>query len=552
MAKLPTVDALPIPGARGPAQINVSTQNGLGALGQGLTALGHAMAKEQLKEDTLRAEDAFNRLQQQRLELTQGEDGFSNIKSYDVVSRPIYKEYNDRFNSAAEDIGKSLSNDEQKKMFRRRVDVSKLQFGTDLANHIQREKNVYAQEVFKGGKAVELENAASNWDQPGAVKFSIERTKRLIEQQADREGWAPDVEKAEQMRAQSDIHLSVISQAVSTDNPEYAKKYYEKNKKNIEGTEQPKIEELIRQGGIKILAQEFTDEVVLRGLDEKTALSKARKKYSGDEENAVVQSIKNRFNEIQQVKEDAEKSAGEQAWAIYAETRDFDKVPLDLLQNMKGKEREALRAYAEQETKGESVKTNYAVYYGLVKMAEDDPVRFKEENMLQYLPYLSEKHRDQLIKLQTDRTEIDYVATQTELAKRGAIAAGLDPKEEGKDNDKGRAISAFYDNLNRQTSAFQISKGRKPDDKELTEIIDKMVLDKVYVNEWFSDPQKPVSTLTKEELEDAYVEVEGKEVKLMDIPDKERVMIINKRTKLGLPITEEAIARSWLIMNGRL
>lgn len=552
MAKLPDIQSMgarPIPSTQGVSQYRMPAT---ADIGQGVSALGEAFVKVKQYDDTLRAEDAFNRLQKRKLELTTGEQGFSQIKSSGVVDRPVYKEYSELFDKTVNEITSNLQNDQQRNMFRQRAEVSKLQFGNDLTNHIQREKQVYSRQVFDGGLAVELENAGQHWTEPGSVNLSIERTNRLIDQQSELEGWPFAITKAKKQVAESNIHQNVINQAIATDNPEYAKEWYRKNKKKIESTEHPRIEKLLDQSSLKVLAQEVTDDIFSRGLTQDQAVKEVRRKYKGDEENAIISSVRDRFNEEENFKTQKEADAGDAAWKIYSETLDFDQIPLTTLRKMNGKDRESLRAYAEKEKAGESVKTNYAVYYELIQMAEERPAEFRKLNMLKFLPHLSEKHRDQLIKLQTDRTEIDYVATQAQLAKRGAIRAGLDPKAEGKDNDDGRAISAFYDNLNRKTTAFQETKGRKPDDKELNQIIDDMLIDRVFVEEWGRDPEKPLTTLTPEELKEAYVIIEKQEVKVSEIPDKERTEITLKLIKAGQRVTEENIARRWLILTGKL
>jgi hypothetical protein len=60
------------------------------------------------------------------------------------------------------------------------------------------------------------------------------------------------------------------------------------------------------------------------------------------------------------------------------------------------------------------------------------------------------------------------------------------------------------------------------------------------------DATKPAVLLSPSELEKAYVVVDGKEVRLSSIPAEERARIIQARQARRLPITEKAIAETWV------
>jgi len=556
MAKLPNIEDFggrPTPGVVGPANFGTpDVGSGARSIGQGISEFAAAIDKVQYRDDKLRAEDAFNQLQQKSIDFTSGDDGYERLKAGQVAGKPVYKSYLEKFNQAADEISSKLDNDQQRQFFRGRADVSRLQYGNNLINHIQKEKDVYAKQVLEGGRAIEVQNAGANWNKPGDVALSVERTKRLIADQADHEGWSSDFAKAKELQATSAIHETVIAQAIDSDNPEYAKEYYKQSKSQIEADKYAALENLIKKSDDKILAQTVADDAMNRNLTEAQALAEARKKYKGDQEDAIVASIRDRFREKDQLRKDNYDQAANTAWTIYAQSRDFNKIPLTTLEQMDGKERESLHAYAEREKSGQKTETNWGVYYDLIRMAKDDPAQFKNQNLLKYQPYLNKSELKQMMELQTKPENIDYIESQSQLAKRKIAQAGLDPKNTDKNNDQGRAIASFYSNLNNEIAAYQAKTGKKPDDQKLNEIMDKMLENKVFVDEWFTDPEKPVSTLTPKELEGAYVEVEGKEVKLNDIPEKDRVYLIRRMMDSGIPVTEKGIARAWLIMTGKI
>lgn len=256
MARLPDVTTLgnrPTPKPVGEVVTYKPTTGAEGAIGQALVNVGSSierirkeMEKEQERQDTLRAEDSFNQLQAKRLELTDGEDGFHVKKAGDAVNQPIISDYGTKFKSAATEIEESLANDRQREMFRRRAAVADIQFNQDLARHVTREREVYSKQVFDGGVAVEMKNAATSWNDPSAVGFSIERIGGLVEQQAKSFGWADDKKEAVKFEKISNLHSGVVMQMVADDSLAQAKEYFTANKSAIDTDAQLKLESLFK------------------------------------------------------------------------------------------------------------------------------------------------------------------------------------------------------------------------------------------------------------------------------------------------------------------
>ena len=278
MARLPTSEDLgvtPAPSFRGEDQIPSAPETGIEDVGRSFSIVGEALQKVQHHNDKLRAEDAFNKLQQKQIELT---DRFKQVKSGDVFEQKLYKTYDEEFNNAVNEFSEGLENDQQKGFFTRRSNVSKLQFGADLTNHIRKEQEIYSNQVTQSGKALEQQNAISHWNEPGSVKLSIARSHKLTEDKGDRDGLPASAIKLQKLADTSNIHLGVINQAIATDNPDYAKEWFKRNKKDIAATEHPKIESIIKEGNIKVRSQEIADDIMSRGVDESTALAEVRNK----------------------------------------------------------------------------------------------------------------------------------------------------------------------------------------------------------------------------------------------------------------------------------
>ena len=71
-------------------------------------------------------------------------------------------------------------------------------------------------------------------------------------------------------------------------------------------------------------------------------------------------------------------------------------------------------------------------------------------------------------------------------------------------------------------------------------------MEKVYVDEWGRDPQKPLVLLKPEEISKAYVRVNGKNVPVSVVPSLDRRQITQALQATGQIVTEQAIVEMYL------
>lgn len=162
-------------------------------MGAALNTAGQILEREQNRLDTLRAEDAYNRLQDRAQDLELGEkNGFRNIKGGEVVNKPIREDYEKRFSDAVSEIESSLGDGRQRELFRRRAALSANQFRARLFNHYEGESSAYAKQVAAGGIDRELRNISKSYDRPMDVGASTIRAFNLIDQEGDRTGEPQD------------------------------------------------------------------------------------------------------------------------------------------------------------------------------------------------------------------------------------------------------------------------------------------------------------------------------------------------------------------------
>ena len=549
MARIPDLNSLgprPAPQSGGqamPPDLSGAAQTNAelwAQIGSSAVQVGRVYEEQKYKDDQIKAEDSYNKLQQKKLELSAE---YRQLKSGDAVKKPIYKDYGAKFEAAQTEIANSLENDQQKEMFQRRADVARLQYNADLTSHIIEQKNIFDKQVYTGGLAVELQNSGTNYNNENVVKAALLRTEKLTDMEADREGWASDVTKAAKAQAISKIHENVIENAIANEDYSYAQQWLKDNKKSITSEDLPRLEGMVKESGIRGQSQDFVDNVFNKGLSETDAKKQARQTIKDPTlRDAVIQRIESRYGEAQQELDRAQKAVGEQARSYFANTGQLP--DLLTLQKMDGAERLALEAAYQNKTTGKDVKTDLKTYYGLMETANRSPEQFKAINLYGMYDKIAKPDLDKLISMQQKTDDLDIERTKTQVKDEAAVAAGLDPKDLKESGTTGDTTRAFYDRIDQESIAFQRDNGRKPNAKELKEISDrlaiKIVKDRYILGEgilpkWMtSGPSIPLWPTSEKAV--GVSEIKG-------VPPEYTDELAKAVKEAGQPVTEENIQK---------
>lgn len=190
---------------------------------------------EKERADRVRAEDAFSKLEDARLDLTIGKDnGFTNRKGAAAIDGKLPDEYLKRFEEAQKGIAAGLADDEQRRLFGQRASVSRRAFMQNLQTHIGREDTAYRKQVFESTIDVATRAATADWQNPDAVQGQLARIGATIDEQAKDQGWAPEVSQALKQQASSKVHAAIIGQALASEQTTYARKWYDQHKDDID------------------------------------------------------------------------------------------------------------------------------------------------------------------------------------------------------------------------------------------------------------------------------------------------------------------------------
>jgi hypothetical protein len=491
----------------------------LGQLAGTIEVASKEIERANLYTDKIRAEDAFNKIREQEANLRSGDDGFVNRRGEDAATKPVVEDYTKRFDIAAEQIANGLGNDRQKEFFRQRAAISRLQFSQDLLNHVTREKDQFETGVYKSTIDLEMNNAVDRYQDPAGIGLSIERMTNAINQEGDRKGWSKEQIDATRSNVVSKTNRGIVERMLANNEDIAASNYYKANKKLINGDDAIALEKSLEIGNTRVLAQTFADEVDAAGMTEADAIKKARKTLSGQQEDAAVLAVKQRFNERTQAIAGAQAAAADTAWDILAKTKRLDAVPPAVLNKMDGKVRLALEKEAQNIVSGASVKTDPNTYYDLQTMAVREPEKFQQADLRQYFDKLDQSDREHFIKMQRPDSLADAATLSQQLSNmHDQMGWGSSDKDKKGLFDKSVTLAVEEE---------QRKRGGKLSFKERQEVIDRMVIDgEVVSGKWYqADPNKKLFQVFGTEDAKKFVPT---------IPDNDRKSLVDRFKARGV------------------
>ena len=483
MPKLIDYSLTPRPTGRfgGALQAQEVVSDNTEGVGASIKGFGDMLIQEQIKDDNLRTEDSYTKLQQAALDRT---IEYSKVKSGDVGD-DFYKTQMDGFQTSIDEESATLSNSHQREAFQRRSEGLKLRYGSKLADHVTTQKAVFNKQAVEGAVAIELDNVASDPTDPQITTDALDRTRILLTEQLDREGVKGDARKMILKEAASNIHETVITSAIDNGDYQVAKAYFDANKKKILGERHDDIADLLEESGAREQSQIAVDGYINKGLTETEARKEARK-LDPAVRDATIDRINARYGEQDQIRDRNQKQAGETAWNIYAETKDITTVPLSVLRAMDGKERASLESVAATAAKGETVKTDWIFYDSLKELIKEDPIAFQNMSPGTYQHLLGPTEMKEIINLRNKPDELKSVQSNLELINQGVADAGLDPKDSKKEGDDGDDVRDFKRGIDEKITNIKKDTGKDASPTEVQDIIDDAgIAVKRKVDYWF-------------------------------------------------------------------
>ncbi len=401
------------------------------------------------KQDEVAAMDAANKLRQQALLLEQDpESGFGSAKGNAVVGEQFTKGYQERFNGAAEQISGQLKNDYQREVFKRHQEVVGLQYQSTLLRHQAKETVAFNQQTRTDTVNVGMDDIAAHPYDDSTYQTNMLLIGRSVVDTGKDMGLTGEALAKFTENKLGDITSkalqSRISAMLTANDSENAQKYFDQHKGEMRLDAVQSVTGALREVKARNLAQSFGDEVMTADLPMSEALDKARAKYSGTDEQAVIQEVKSRYAEKEAVKLQDQKSATDSAWKVITNGGSRRQIPPTLWDRLNGEEQRQINDYERAKIDrakrdAEDKPTDMRTYYGLRSMAADDPVAFTKIDLMRSQPHLKDSDMKRLMELQAAITKGDAKAMESQATVKRTVgmlkseiqAAGIDlsPKE---------------------------------------------------------------------------------------------------------------------------
>lgn len=208
----------------------------------------------------------------------------------------------------------------------------------------------------------------------------------------DINGWSPERKQLEEGKYLTMMHKQVI-QSLATNQPAQAREYYEANKEEIDGGERDGIEKFVKEGTLRELSQEATDELIAKGMPLEDALKEVRSRYKGDEEDEIARRVKERYGEAQTALKLGQQQAADAAWKTITGGGGRKSIPLDTWNAMGGEEQRQVLDYLDAKTRraqsdGKGMKDDIGNLDTVERMIESGDIT-EHGQLARYEPYFS-------------------------------------------------------------------------------------------------------------------------------------------------------------------
>lgn len=218
--------------------------------------------RAQIQQATVEAEDKTTQAQAFALDQTYGKDGYMNLKGGDAVNNPILKTYGDKFDAKAQELSQGLSPYAQQ-IFMRRAQIMGLRLREGIAKHVAGQNDVYAEDVFHSSLAVNIQDAAMNWQSPDAAQLPTLQADNAIYDFASRFGKPEEWVHEQLQRAHSKIADGIVRQAIASANDvsgiDRARSIYDLHSNELVATDRAALDENIKNATYRQLARDTAE-----------------------------------------------------------------------------------------------------------------------------------------------------------------------------------------------------------------------------------------------------------------------------------------------------
>lgn len=484
----------------------------------------------------------------------------------------------DALRKSRDTIAGKLTDPRAQRMFAMSSETMLASFGNQIESHAGREHQTYLMTSSKErvGSAANLAVKAYNVG-PGADNSVYDTQVGIVRAELTDQGQNLLGLRGEQLtkfvkEGLSDVYLATAEHLANTGKGEASRTYLQQHADAVTNVEK------LDQVRARVDASADTDAALrmaltLRGsfAERRTALRKLALSDGPDRINANTYKLANQEIDAQEAdynraRTEAVNTAMTNAtlWLMQNPTASVTQVPRSLLNTItQGGKLADLVSFAGN---GNRFVTDAETWTSVALMPDKQLAQYTPEQIVEaYRGRLSDEHLASLVartrKARSEPLDAEglQLTTTADYLKQRATAAGMLPAN-GRmvTDDQNTAYLNFTNEVQRRVRDYELTKlngDRKASRDELTNIVDNVLMDKVFVKDtWSSDDEVVLATLGYENLspddkKDVYVNVNGRKVSLTDISEQDRIRYSNKLRQDGFAVTEANIAALWAADN---
>jgi len=436
--------------------------------------------------------------------------------------------------SAAENAGKEL-NPRAKSLATQSLRAKQTAALGNVQTFTMAEKERHADETYSADVATTIQFGVTSGDVASTAVQIRDKAAVL----GARKGWTTEQVQAEAGKNLSAMHLAQISK-LAENNAQAAQAYYDANKAEVGFQNQARVEQVLKGEMDNQFATQTAAAMAGKPLSEQ--LAESAKITDPQRREKTLNQVRNNYALVKQAEQEQEAKFSDQAWQMFSRGQ---KIPEAVLSGMNGRERaqlqESQRTRSERLAQGTPVKTDMLTYID----TREKLARGEKVDLRALTEKIGKTEMETLLDIQTTASKggvkQDSMLTDEGRINAAIVGLGIDKKKNPE------AAAGLANEIDRRVRAASAAKGGKEltaDEKQ--GIVDRVVMDKVYVDEWGTDPQKPLALLTPDELKKAYVNVNGRNVPVSSVPALDRRQIVKALQATGQQPTEPAIVEMYL------
>lgn len=517
--------------------------------------MGAAANKALEHANQVRVNESVNDLVRAKLQLTYDpEQGFARLKGRDAIERPdgqsLEAEYLSQLKERSDEIAGSLGNDRQREMFAAASGRMLTEFETSLAQHRAGQYRDYQLSVQQGTVDTAMHQMALAWgDQKqvdearGAIKAAVVEAGRL-------QGKSAQEVQGDIVEALSPGHAAVVSSALDSGRGDYARQYFEDHKSEMTPVVQDRLRDQLKVGDLKDKSTRIALRLSGDLASQRQKLDSMFEKgeISAEVRDATLARVTAKWSQDRAIENEQQKRVigAAQDWALNNPGATIHDLPANLYG--------ALKAHGQLATisnfmnNGGKNVNDAATWASVVGMTTEDlaamtPTEFYN----QYRGKLDDSHLEKgyaLIAAARNEPLQDPKAsgllTALERTKRAVEELDLNEEQAVRlENEIDKRVLMF--------ERTELGGKRTASESEIKQIADEAVLDRVWIDKAFwRDPEQPLALIEDDDLEDAYVKVGKREVRLSEIPVDWQVEITRRLVERRELVTQQKIAEIWL------